>query len=193
MKFTNSVSTFSANDATLRRHLEGADIPALIITTAYLSRDYTLLKDAWQPEIIFGIAESGMSEELEAEVRETCFQALQSFRDGGGEPPDAPTLDDMYRIAIWMMGPEIAPFIPQVYEEAVVTGFDRRAPRWTKDQLAPERDLSVAIVGAGESGLLAGLRLKQAAIPFVIFEKNDEVGGTWYENHYPGCRVDSSR
>ncbi len=23
-----------------------------------------------------------------------------------------------------------------------------------------------------------------------IFEKNDDVGGTWLENHYPGCRVD---
>ena len=26
---------------------------------------------------------------------------------------------------------------------------------------------------------------------FVIFEKNDDVGGTWLENRYPGCRVDN--
>jgi 4-hydroxyacetophenone monooxygenase len=190
MKFTDMISPFTANDATLLRHLDGADIPTLIITTAFLSRDYTLLRDAWRPEIVFGIAESGMSEALEAEVRETCFQALKSFRDGAGEPPGPPTYDEMCRIANWMMGPEIEPFIPQVYEEVVVSEFDPRAPRWTKDQLAPDRDLSVAIIGAGESGILAGLRLKQAGIPFVIFEKNDEVGGTWYENHYPGCRVD---
>ncbi len=28
-------------------------------------------------------------------------------------------------------------------------------------------------------------------MPFVIFEKNDDVGGTWLENTYPGCRVDN--
>src|SRR5690606_39384816 len=44
---------------------------------------------------------------------------------------------------------------------------------------------------AGMSGLLAGYRLKQAGIDFVIVEKNDDVGGTWYENTYPGCRVDN--
>jgi 4-hydroxyacetophenone monooxygenase len=40
------------------------------------------------------------------------------------------------------------------------------------------------------SGLLAGIRLKEAGIPFTILEKNAGVGGTWYENTYPGCRVD---
>ena len=51
-------------------------------------------------------------------------------------------------------------------------------------------DLRVAIIGAGMSGLLAAISLKEAGIPFVIYEKNAEVGGTWLENSYPGCRVD---
>jgi 4-hydroxyacetophenone monooxygenase len=37
----------------------------------------------------------------------------------------------------------------------------------------------VLVIGAGMSGLLQGLRLKQAGIPFTIVEKNDSVGGTW--------------
>jgi 4-hydroxyacetophenone monooxygenase len=41
------------------------------------------------------------------------------------------------------------------------------------------------------SGLLAAHRLQQAGVAFVIFEKNDDVGGTWLENRYPGCRVDN--
>ena len=49
----------------------------------------------------------------------------------------------------------------------------------------------VVIVGSGMSGLLAGIRLKEAGIPFVIFERHANVGGTWYQNTYPGCRVDS--
>ena len=40
------------------------------------------------------------------------------------------------------------------------------------------------------SGLLAAHRLRQAGIDVVVFEKNDDVGGTWLENTYPGCRVD---
>ena len=49
----------------------------------------------------------------------------------------------------------------------------------------------VVIVGAGMSGLLAGIRLKHAGIGFEIVERHADVGGTWYQNTYPGCRVDS--
>jgi 4-hydroxyacetophenone monooxygenase len=50
----------------------------------------------------------------------------------------------------------------------------------------------VAIIGAGMSGLLAAHRLLQAGIEVVVLEKNDDVGGTWLDNTYPGCRVDVS-
>src|SRR5690606_18249439 len=49
----------------------------------------------------------------------------------------------------------------------------------------------VAVIGAGMSGILAAIRLEEAGIPHVVFEKNTGVGGTWFENTYPGCRVDS--
>ena len=48
----------------------------------------------------------------------------------------------------------------------------------------------VVVIGCGESGLLAGIRLREAGIPFTIVEKNAGPGGTWYENSYPGARVD---
>ena len=41
------------------------------------------------------------------------------------------------------------------------------------------------------SGLLAGIRMQELGVQYTIFEKNADVGGTWYENRYPGCRVDS--
>ena len=46
------------------------------------------------------------------------------------------------------------------------------------------------VIGAGQSGLLAAIRLEQAGIPFTVVEKNPGVGGTWWENSYPGARVD---
>ena len=42
------------------------------------------------------------------------------------------------------------------------------------------------------SGLLTGIRLAQAGVAFEIVDKNADVGGTWFENTYPGCRVDNS-
>ena len=51
-------------------------------------------------------------------------------------------------------------------------------------------DMDVLIVGAGFSGVGMGIKLKEAGIPFTIVEKNAGVGGTWWENHYPGARVD---
>ena len=41
------------------------------------------------------------------------------------------------------------------------------------------------------SGLLAAPPPAQAGVAFVVVEKNDDVGGTWFENSYPGCRVDN--
>jgi cation diffusion facilitator CzcD-associated flavoprotein CzcO len=54
-----------------------------------------------------------------------------------------------------------------------------------------ERPIRVAIVGAGPGGICMGIRLKQAGIDdFEILEKNAGVGGTWYQNRYPGCACD---
>jgi cation diffusion facilitator CzcD-associated flavoprotein CzcO len=49
----------------------------------------------------------------------------------------------------------------------------------------------IAIIGAGFAGLGAAVRLRQAGIEdFVVFEKNSDVGGTWWDNSYPGCQCD---
>lgn len=49
----------------------------------------------------------------------------------------------------------------------------------------------VAIVGTGFAGLGMAIRLKQQGIDdFVIFEAADGIGGTWRDNHYPGCACD---
>ncbi|KAF7515577.1 hypothetical protein G7054_g14507 [Neopestalotiopsis clavispora] len=54
------------------------------------------------------------------------------------------------------------------------------------------RSLRVAVVGAGLSGVIAGVLLpaKVPGIELTIFEKNADVGGTWFENIYPGVRCD---
>lgn len=52
-------------------------------------------------------------------------------------------------------------------------------------------DFETVIVGTGFSGLGMAIRLKQEGRDsFVVLEKAGEVGGTWRENHYPGCACD---
>lgn len=51
-------------------------------------------------------------------------------------------------------------------------------------------ETQVIIVGAGMSGLLAAIRMKQAGVDFVVLEKSLEVGGTWLDNAYPGSGCD---
>jgi len=49
----------------------------------------------------------------------------------------------------------------------------------------------VAIVGAGFSGLCMAIRLKQEGLEdFVVLERDDDLGGTWRDNTYPGCQCD---
>jgi len=49
----------------------------------------------------------------------------------------------------------------------------------------------VAVVGAGFGGIATGVKLKQAGIDtFTIFESSPGVGGTWWDNTYPGAEVD---
>lgn len=46
------------------------------------------------------------------------------------------------------------------------------------------------IVGSGFAGIAAGVALAGAGADFVILEKGDDLGGTWRENRYPGCRTE---
>nr|WP_227462240.1 NAD(P)/FAD-dependent oxidoreductase [Desertimonas flava] len=59
---------------------------------------------------------------------------------------------------------------------------------------APVRDhVTVAVVGGGFAGLLAGARLKEAGVPDVrMIDKAGDFGGTWYWNRYPGAQCDTA-
>ena len=50
------------------------------------------------------------------------------------------------------------------------------------------RPLKVIVIGAGVSGILAAIKFPQRVknLDLVIYDKNEDVGGTWFENRYPG-------
>lgn len=47
------------------------------------------------------------------------------------------------------------------------------------------------IIGSGFSGMLAAIQMQKEGInDFLILESEKELGGTWYQNAYPGAAVD---
>lgn len=54
-----------------------------------------------------------------------------------------------------------------------------------------QRNPSVAVIGAGMTGILLAIKLREAGIDDItILEKADRLGGTWRENTYPGVACD---
>ncbi|KAF1912362.1 hypothetical protein BDU57DRAFT_590184 [Ampelomyces quisqualis] len=60
------------------------------------------------------------------------------------------------------------------------------------ESIYTERSVKVICIGAGASGLLLAYKLNRHCrkLELTIYEKNDGVSGTWFENQYPGCACD---
>jgi cation diffusion facilitator CzcD-associated flavoprotein CzcO len=55
----------------------------------------------------------------------------------------------------------------------------------------PSKQFDAIIVGAGFAGIGAAIQLKRLGFDnFVLLDREDDLGGTWYVNHYPGLTVD---
>jgi 4-hydroxyacetophenone monooxygenase len=125
-------------------------------------------------------------------LRAKAAAFLKAYRDAGAGAIDlgpaerlrqslALTAGEPVPEAEWPMWVETTALDP------FVRGITWKAPPPKKKR----EEFSVGIIGAGLSGLGAAVHLNRSGIPFTVLEKNDDVGGCWYENQYPGARVDS--
>jgi len=127
-----------------------------------------------------------------ARVRAKALAWLQGLRDSNGGEAELGPMERLPRSMEMIYGRPIpARELPMWIEE---TGLNplARGLEW-KGQPTPEQKEAflVVVVGGGISGISAAVQLKAAGVPFVLIEKNSGVGGTWFENRYPGIRVDS--
>lgn len=181
--------------AYLRKALEHAHHPTLAIVYVHLTGDTRFLTDErFKPvyEPILGDPNGNLAEEAKAELREAVAQAMEACAETGKLPehPDRATLKTMMDyVATDTIPDEYTNFLTQ---ELPLDGVDKRMPGFgiTLDKTWRD-DHKMIIIGAGMSGILAGIVFKSQGVPFEIIEKNPDLGGTWYDNTYPGCRVDS--
>jgi cation diffusion facilitator CzcD-associated flavoprotein CzcO len=55
----------------------------------------------------------------------------------------------------------------------------------------PSTDYEVVVIGSGVTGLYQIKRLADLGVRVTVLEAEDDLGGTWYNNRYPGARFDS--
>jgi 4-hydroxyacetophenone monooxygenase len=180
--------------AELDAALAAAHMPALAAALVHLTGDASFITRAnWPVYDFFGDSKvGGYSEAVQAELRAKAKAAIEAHLAGAPLPPP-PGLETIRQMMDFVAGVDIPEhYAPFLMEELAMAGADPKRPDWTSPKLkAAAARLPVVIIGAGMSGLLTGIRLQQAGIPFTIIEKNAEVGGTWFENQYPDCRVDN--
>ncbi|HVN91431.1 MAG TPA: NAD(P)/FAD-dependent oxidoreductase [Candidatus Binataceae bacterium] len=117
---------------------------------------------------------------------------LKSYRDQGAPQIPCGTPERLARSLSLTAGADIPAHEMEMWLEQLALDPWARALEWTDPPASQDlQNFVVAVIGAGMGGLNAAVQLKHAGIPYFVIEKNDEVGGTWYENQYPGARVDS--
>ena len=188
-------SSFSIpdDDALIARALEDASIPTLMMSMIHMSGDASLLDGTIRPAGVFINEYQGyMSEEDKATVRARALEMIKAFRDGGCKLPPAPSQATIHRMMNFIVAGDVhEDYVPMMLEEMELDGIDQRSDAWADEVPAETRaQHKVLVIGGGMSGVLAAYRLQEAGIPFVVIEKNHAVGGTWFENRYPGARVD---
>ena len=181
------------DDAVIEKALEDASIPTLMMSMIHMSGDARLLDGEVRPAGVFINEYQGyMSEEAKATVRAQALEVIKAFRDGGCKLPPPPDAKTVHRMMNFLVAAEVAEdYVPMMLEEMELDGLDQRSDAWNDDlTVKVRREHKVLVIGGGMSGVLAAYRLQEAGIPFVLIEKNASVGGTWFENRYPGARVD---
>jgi len=125
-------------------------------------------------------------------IRSKAAAFLREYRDAGaGDIPPGPA--DRLRTSLGLaVGREVPSAEMGMWTEQLALDPFARGLEWTAPPSTEELGkFSVIIIGAGLTGLNAAVQLRHAGIPFTVLEKNPGVGGTWYENRYPGARVDT--
>lgn len=171
--------------------IDEGDIRVLLMVLTHMTGDERWLEPPYRPKRdvrLIPDPQAGLPPQIQREIRAAV---VGLFANGAPKPVITdPGNDLMLKMMRATLGESVAPeYAPLMREEM---GFIPREARWTErpsgEALAKQH---VLIVGAGVCAIALGVALGRLGIPYTIVEKNEDLGGTWYVNRYPGCGVDT--
>lgn len=173
----------------MRANLRLADPGVLLAVLAQLTGDPSVI-ETYAPKISHipdpperaGVTDPDTAEALVNAV----IDALGKPRPADAVPPD--DRDFFARLLPTALGTEVDD--EQVDLLLEQGGFQRSQPTLPRTVPIPDT-VTVAIIGAGIAGMTVALAAAEEGIRYEIFDRNQEVGGTWLTTTYPGIGVDT--
>jgi len=187
------VSDIDLNE--LDRALAAAHQPALQAALVHLTGQDHWLRPEWVPAYVpLSRGDTGVPEAEQKKFLAEAKAALVDWFTNGRGQTHQPSAATLRRMMSFVAGAEIPEgYADFLVDELSLGATNTKTPVWDSPRLKDgAAKMHVLVIGAGMSGLLSGIRLSQAGVSYEIVDKNADVGGTWFENTYPGCRVDSS-
>ncbi|MCH2170536.1 NAD(P)/FAD-dependent oxidoreductase [Myxococcota bacterium] len=183
---------FDLDEAAIAAALEDVSVPALLCSLVHMTGDPSWIRGKRGPRTAApGSLQRAMPLDEQAEVRAEALHVITEYRSGGYRSHDLGR-DLLAEMMEFLAGGSMSSRLSEMFFfDLQFDGVDAAAITWGNDiDQAVKADSPVVVIGAGMAGIQAGIRLAQAGLPFTIVEKNAGPGGTWWENRYPGARVD---
>ena len=192
MRNPHAGKPFTDDDNAIAAALQDVAVPALLCSLVHMTGDPSWVRERALRQVPSSLDyQCGLTADEQADIRRRAVPVIAAYRDGGCEPVELS--DELLHEMMSFLAckPVVGRLAAMMFEDMQFTGADSRAITWGDEIPADVKAASpVVVIGCGESGILAGIRLSQAGLPFTILDKNDGPGGTWWENRYPGARVD---
>lgn len=170
---------------THRELVEAAEIHPLLAAIALATGNDRYLEPSLAPRLgrrgATLVRNGGLDPESLVAAQELATEGLQELLSGS-EQTDALPLE------------HIIGFLATDQEGSSADMFLQETGLAAPEADAVSHDLDgqhAIIIGAGVSGIAAAIRLLERGARVTLLEKNPDVGGTWWENRYPGCRLDT--
>lgn len=173
--------------AKLREGVDEGNIPSLLMCLFQMTGDAKWLDAPFAPKRGKGLDDNdsaGLSDALQRQIRDAAYAAIVALLKGRELVLPRPSNTQLAH----MLSVAMTEDVPDEYGDVIASTMKLEGE---VSQPRPQRPLSAIVIGAGVSGICAAIKLAEMGIECRIFEKNTQFGGTWWENRYPGCGVDT--
>jgi 4-hydroxyacetophenone monooxygenase len=180
--------TMNVHKETLKKALNAASFPVLAALLVHFTKDISILDKLPKPkQAVLGETQGFLTPQEKEKIKKIALNEIESFYlNSTLDDVYIPSNEEMHKMMNFIVGENVQKdYIPMMSKELNLNGHDLN-----QEPAKVKSSMEVLIIGAGMSGILAAIKLAEAGIKYKIYEKNNNLGGTWYENKYPGSRVD---